>query len=274
MSIRTASHLLVQRIRRALHYAFGPSREERERAATALAGREYYELYDDRYRLLRNLGVTDRTFIGVASARGELYQIWERLCQAGLLPRPGARLIDMGCGEGANAVHFAELGYEVTGVDISPTAIAAASDLASERAVTADFRVENVLELATIPDAAFDVAIDIGCLHMIVRRAERRAYVAAIQRILRPGSPLFVFDRVSPRDTTVADEEEYILKSITFVEERRTGDDETVIRSRSCGFRGASLGQYAAELKEGGFAIRYAEDRRDGFAVIVGTAMG
>lgn len=43
---------------------------------------------------------------------------------------PGTAL-DLGCGEGADAIWLAEQGWQVTGVDISPTAIRRASEAAS-----------------------------------------------------------------------------------------------------------------------------------------------
>jgi SAM-dependent methyltransferase len=48
--------------------------------------------------------------------------------------QPG-RALDLGCGEGGDAVWLAENGWEVTGVDISSTALAHAAALADERGV-------------------------------------------------------------------------------------------------------------------------------------------
>lgn len=47
---------------------------------------------------------------------------------------PG-RAVDLGCGEGADAIWLAERGWEVTGVDIAPTAIRRAESAARERGV-------------------------------------------------------------------------------------------------------------------------------------------
>ena len=40
-----------------------------------------------------------------------------------MLAGKGGTLLDVGCGRGSVAAHFAELGYNVTGVDISPLAV-------------------------------------------------------------------------------------------------------------------------------------------------------
>ena len=40
---------------------------------------------------------------------------------------PGGKLLDVACGTGRHAVAFADLGYEVTGVDINEELLAAAA---------------------------------------------------------------------------------------------------------------------------------------------------
>jgi SAM-dependent methyltransferase len=51
-----------------------------------------------------------------------------------LMPRLGSgRAVDLGCGEGGDAIHLAESGWRVTAVDISPTAVSRGRAAASER---------------------------------------------------------------------------------------------------------------------------------------------
>jgi SAM-dependent methyltransferase len=51
-----------------------------------------------------------------------------------LLP-PGARVLDLGCGEGRDSVFFAERGFDVTGVDIARSGLSKAERLACARGV-------------------------------------------------------------------------------------------------------------------------------------------
>src|SRR3989304_6224365 len=53
-----------------------------------------------------------------------------RLAAQGAIVGP---VLDAGCGTGENALHFAGLGFEVTGLDAAPTAIAAARAKAAQR---------------------------------------------------------------------------------------------------------------------------------------------
>lgn len=48
---------------------------------------------------------------------------------AGLRPPPGSSMLDLGCGAGRHSKHLARHGYEVTGIDLSPSSIAAAKNL-------------------------------------------------------------------------------------------------------------------------------------------------
>lgn len=50
---------------------------------------------------------------------------------------PG-RAVDLGCGEGADAIWLARQGWRVTGVDISPTAVGRARAAATEAGLSAD----------------------------------------------------------------------------------------------------------------------------------------
>src|SRR5206468_8930829 len=50
----------------------------------------------------------------------------------GQFPIPRGRAVELGCGTGTNAIWLAQQGFDVTAVDISPTAIAAAQAKAME----------------------------------------------------------------------------------------------------------------------------------------------
>ena len=81
---------------------------------------------------------------------------------AGLLP-PGGRALDVAMGSGRNAVYLASLGFEVTGVEISPVGC----EQALESARSAGVRIEAVcadLETWAVPESAFEVVIDFNYL--------------------------------------------------------------------------------------------------------------
>ena len=106
-------------------------------------------------------------------------------------PRPPGRLLELGCGAGNITIHLAQQGWEVTGVDIAPTAVDWARENASASSVKASFAVDDVLTLKTCEDAAFDVVLDGHCLHCIIG-GDRQRFHATARRVLRPGGALCV----------------------------------------------------------------------------------
>jgi cyclopropane fatty-acyl-phospholipid synthase-like methyltransferase len=72
--------------------------------------------------------------------------------------RPGMRVLEIGCGEGRNSVWLAELGCEVTGIDISPLALAKARRLAAERSVKVQWSEADITNWAWVPKR-FDAVV-------------------------------------------------------------------------------------------------------------------
>jgi SAM-dependent methyltransferase len=95
-------------------------------------------------------------------------------------------VLDAGCGTGENALYLAELGLEVYGVDVAPSAIGMARARASGRGLpAARFLVGDALRLETL-GMIFDTIIDSGLLHAL-DDDERRLYVDSLGRALPPG---------------------------------------------------------------------------------------
>ena len=101
----------------------------------------------------------------------------------GLLP-PG-RALELGCGNGRNAVHLAILGHVVDAVDFSASAVA----WARERAAAADVSIHvqhcSIFD-AELADGQYDLVYDSGCFHHLMPD-ERAAYLALVTRALAPG---------------------------------------------------------------------------------------
>ncbi len=100
---------------------------------------------------------------------------------------PG-RALDVGCGEGRNAVWLATRGWDVTAVDFSDVAVERGTELARRSGVSVTWIVDDVLEF--VPEQrAFDLVI-VLYLHLpseARRRVHQRAAVA-----LRDGGTLLV----------------------------------------------------------------------------------
>ncbi len=103
--------------------------------------------------------------------------------------KPGARLLDVGCGWGSFAIHAARhYGAIVTGVTLSP----AQAELAREKVAEAglDDQVEvRVADYRLLPRSSFDAIASIGMAEH-VGESQIDVYTRSLFRLLRPGGLL------------------------------------------------------------------------------------
>jgi len=101
---------------------------------------------------------------------------------------PG-RALDLACGEGRNSIYLAQQGWQVTGADFSPVAIAKAERLAlaQQPPVTIEWRC---LDATTFSEPSqYDLAM---LIYLQVPGPQRRAAVGAAWESLRPAGRLLV----------------------------------------------------------------------------------
>jgi len=106
------------------------------------------------------------------------------LVQSGRV-RP-CKAIDLGCGTGNYAIYLAGLGFQVTGIDISPTAIKIAEEHANKKGIQCNFLVADLLGTWVEVGGTFDFAYDWELLHHIFPE-QRKRYVENVAKILNPG---------------------------------------------------------------------------------------
>jgi len=95
------------------------------------------------------------------------------------------KTIDLGCGTGNYAIYLASRGFNVTGIDISPTAIKIAKEKAKKKGTTCNFLVANVLGDLSELKETFDFAYDWELLHHIFPE-QRNRYVENVYKLLNP----------------------------------------------------------------------------------------
>jgi 2-polyprenyl-3-methyl-5-hydroxy-6-metoxy-1,4-benzoquinol methylase len=100
------------------------------------------------------------------------------------------RTIDLGCGAGNYAIYLAGLGFDVTGVDSSPTAIKIAGEHAKKRGVRCRFIVADLLGDLQEVTGTFDFAYDWELLHHIFPE-DRESYIKNVHKILKPEAMYF-----------------------------------------------------------------------------------
>jgi SAM-dependent methyltransferase len=95
----------------------------------------------------------------------------------------GQRVLEIGCGNGADGAMFASQGAQYVGVDLTPEAVNATKRHFAAEGLDGQFRLENAEQLS-FPDGSFDIVYSFGVLHHT--EAPHRA-VSEVHRVLKPG---------------------------------------------------------------------------------------
>lgn len=124
-----------------------------------------------------------------------------------LIPKNG-KVLDLGMGEGRNAIFLAEKGYSVTGIDISSVAIKKAEEFAKEQGVMITSIVADAKKYRFAP-ASFDAVL---CFYYV-----DRDLIPIIEKLLKPGGYIFfeayTLDQKRKSAKKVEDDDSYYLKS-------------------------------------------------------------
>ncbi|OBK64888.1 bifunctional 2-polyprenyl-6-hydroxyphenol methylase/3-demethylubiquinol 3-O-methyltransferase UbiG [Mycobacterium sp. 1165178.9] len=104
---------------------------------------------------------------------------------------PVGRALDLGCGEGADALWLAERGWEVVAVDISATALQRATEAASARNMLAHINFQRHDLNESFPEGAFDL-VSAQYLHSPARLERDGVLQRAAERVNRDGVLLIV----------------------------------------------------------------------------------
>lgn len=139
------------------------------------------------------------------------------------------RAVDLGCGVGREAIYLASKGFDVTGVDISPTAIDMARRAVAEAGAHADFLVDDVTTMTRV-EGPFDLVVDYGTFNDLDDRS-RNEYMQTALRLTKPGSHvvLMCFDnKVPPEEISTRFGGEFAIESVSSKTETGLGRAITV----------------------------------------------
>ena len=134
--------------------------------------------------------MNDLPFTGerfVPGTRGEIWiEHWHRYhFAAGFVA--GKRVLDLACGEGYGSALLARRASHVTGVDVSPQAVAHAKHAYADVA-NVEFTIGSCTAIP-VADASIDFAVSFETVEHI---AEQEAFMAELARVLKPGGVLLM----------------------------------------------------------------------------------
>lgn len=101
---------------------------------------------------------------------------------------PPTRAVVVGSGRGHDALALAARGFEVTGIDVAPTAVEQANREAQQRGLPARFEVADLFALPGA-HAAWPLWVEHTCF-CAIDPSQREAYVEAAHRAIVPGGHL------------------------------------------------------------------------------------
>lgn len=104
-------------------------------------------------------------------------------------------VLDAGCGFAELSLTLAAQGYTVVGIDVTPTAVAAATKAAAERGLTtASFAQADITDFIGYPPGSadrFNTVVDCTLFHSLPVEG-RDGYLSSIHRAATPGASYFV----------------------------------------------------------------------------------
>jgi SAM-dependent methyltransferase len=145
-------------------------------------------------------------------------RVWERKLPPPDLVRlvksetTAGRALDLGCGTGTDSIYLAQHGWEVTGVDMVPKALAIARRKAEAAGVHPRFVEGDVTRLQDLGiGGEYSLLLDFGCLHTLPLD-RRDAYVESVSAAATPGATFLLFGfkrppRLAPMQAGLSAEE-------------------------------------------------------------------
>lgn len=129
--------------------------------------RRYYEAYDERYKQ-----VHQKSLQWFSSMPSKIVE--ETIVKYGI--SAASKILEIGCGEGRDAVYLREKGYDLLATDVSPAAIRYCQEKFPD--ISQSFQIFDCLTERL--DEKYDFIYAVSLLHMLVLDEDRNAFYQCI----------------------------------------------------------------------------------------------
>ena len=202
-----------------------------------MEARPYYEAYDDRYRQVHRENLE-------WFSRNPSPIVGQVMAQFGI--GTNSKILELGCGEGRDAIALLEQGFDVLATDISPEAIAHCQRLAPE--YTDCFQVLDCIDGKL--EKNFDFIYAVAVVHMLVEDVHRKGFYQFIRNHLNASGIALICTMGDGEIQRTSD----ITNAFSLQERLHEQSGKTLhIASTSC--RMVDFPTFRAELERNGFAI-------------------
>ena len=128
--------------------------------------------------------------------------------------RPEGRILDIGCGQGRNAIPLARLGYEVIGIDSSQVGIGQMMEVAASENLSLEGRVGDMFEFDTYQE--FDFILLDSMLHFTQKDRQKEIdWISTIFSGIKKGCYVIF---CIPENKRISQELEEVANSSSFME--------------------------------------------------------
>lgn len=128
---------------------------------------------------------------GKAQPQNDVLRFFKYLKKDCHLNLKNLKVLDLGSGTGRNSNYLASLGNEVTGIEISKTALKIAQDRADDMSVKVKYLEQSIGQKFPFPDNYFDIILDITSSNSL-NETERSIYLKETSRVLSPNGYFFI----------------------------------------------------------------------------------
>jgi SAM-dependent methyltransferase len=105
----------------------------------------------------------------------------------------GLSVLDLGCGLGEGAVHFAMLGANVVASDLSPGMLEVTKKVAELNKCNLNTLATSATDLSKVPDESFDIVYGANMLHHV----NIEECISEVERVLKPGGRAAFWDPIA-----------------------------------------------------------------------------
>ena len=144
----------------------------------------------DYYRKIKDLNISHYSGEISYYTQAPLRNVEKKLLAS--IPKQ-SKILDVGCGSGRFTIGAAQMGHNVTGIDITPAAIAAATEKAEKLSLSnVNFLVEDMTEIP-FEDNKFDyVFCPRFSINAVATFEKRRKAVSEMIRVVKPGGTVYL----------------------------------------------------------------------------------
>ena len=133
--------------------------------------KNYYKAYENRYSIVHNTGELWET----TKPTKEVYEAIKKYKIKG-------QILDLGCGEGRDAIYLLEKGYNILALDYSTSAIKKCNELTNNKYIN-NFRQFDIFEDEL--NEKYDFIYSVAVVHMFLLEQHRKKYYEFIYNHLK-----------------------------------------------------------------------------------------